>query len=795
MSEGLLFGDTTPGRRFQVEARRYDVVVVGGGMAGIAAAVTAASEGATVALVQDRPVLGGTASPEVRVAVEGANGGHHNRFYSESGVAEDLLLENFRRNPTGSADHWHALLLERVLAEDRLDLYLDTFVSRVSLDDNGRVESVGAHTMGSERSWQLTAEYFVDASGDATVAFLAGADFMYGEEGQSQFNESLAPVEPSPITLGGTMMFMCKDIGRPVHFEAPAFARKVTPEELKVHRTPDVWSMSPILGGFWWIEYGGELDTIRDNPEIKQTLLAEVYGIWDYVKNAPEWRERNLNLDLEWVAPVVGKRESRRVIGDHVLTENDLMRPSRFPDAVALGGWSIDNHAPKGFLDVDKPPCVMVHPPSIYQIPLRSLFSRDVANLYLAGRDISTSHVACCSARVMLTGAHCGEAVGASAALSALRGRDPREIVSDSALLSELRARLQALGHYIPFVEIEADRLPKGTTFSSSTNGSLGIDLVDETTEFDSPRMLSLPLVGPELDSVALWLQASRPFALWWRIHGHDPKGTWLPGDSLAAGTVECAALPDGGWVALEHDMKDISPGYIHLACGTESSGVRLGMSRTRPLGPLHWAWDATTDPESRAPSDEPVEYGWERTVSPWRRDDPWEGNPRPTIAFRVSPPHVPGAAAFVGDPHERPTVNGVHAWVSETRDGISTPDGRLEFDQPQWLRVALPNATSVEWIEIYFNSDVDRHLTNIWYQHPAGERAMSTLVADFTVSVDLPDGSSHEIADVCDNHRRRRRIPVGRTIVGWKITCTRSHGERYASIVDLRMRATQPSR
>ena len=131
----------------------YDVVVIGGGMAGIAAAVTAARGGAHVALVQDRPVLGGNASTEVRVNLEGANGGVHNRFFVESGLPEDLLLENFWRNPTGSADHWGAVLLELVLDTAGLDLHLDTHAHTVELGEDGSINAVAALTLASERRW------------------------------------------------------------------------------------------------------------------------------------------------------------------------------------------------------------------------------------------------------------------------------------------------------------------------------------------------------------------------------------------------------------------------------------------------------------------------------------------------------------------------------------------------------------------------------------------------------------------------------------------------------------------
>jgi hypothetical protein len=667
------------------------------------------------------------------------------------------------------------------------------------MGDERTIEAVEAYTLGSERAWRLEAPWFVDATGDGTVAFLAGAEYMYGEEARETFGEPLAPDEATELTLGGTMQFMCKDVGRPVVFEPPSFARKVTAEELERNRGVNVWQQAPVLGGFWWIEYGGELDTVTDNPEVKQTLLAEVYGVWDYVKNAPEWRERNANLDLEWVAAMPGKRESRRVVGDYVLVEHDITETRRFEDAVAMGGWSIDRHAPGGFKDVGALPCVQVHPPSVYQIPLRSLYARDVENLYLAGRDISSSHVVCCSARVMLTCAHAGEAVGAAAALSAARDVPPRRIVLERALLTELRTSLERRGHHIPFVPLAADRLPEGSRVTASSTAVLGHEVVTETLPLERPRMLSLPLVRPELEAVELWLQADEPFQLSWRLYGHRADGTWLPGPELARGSLACAAMPEGAWASVEVGRTSLPRGYVHLAFAADRPGVAVGASRERPLGPLTWRMAA--DDLDERPDDRRREAGWglpqrieefgdsaAYVFSYWRRDGHgWGGPPGSQIAFRVTPEQAPAPAAGVLEPWERPTPDGVHAWTGARREG-RLEDGRFVFAEPEWLAVELPEAADVEAVDVYFNSDVERHLANLWYAHPPGLRAMPTIVSDLRVEV-RDGGGWRELAAVAGNWQRRRSFRVGARIEAFRVVCLATHGEPCASIVDLRLR------
>ncbi len=794
-------------RSLRWERRAYDVVVVGGGMAGIAAAILAAREGATVALVHDRPVLGGNASSEIRVNLEGANGGTHNRFFVESGLAEDLLLLNLWRNPTGSADHWSALLLDMVLAEERLDLHLDTAAHAVGVAPEGPIASVDALTLASERAWTFNARYVVDATGDGTIAYLAGASYMRGHESRTTFGEPSAPAEATDLTLGGTMQFMCVDAGRPVHFEPPAFARKVTGDELRIHRTPNIWGQAPVLGGFWWIEYGGALDTIADNAAIKRALLAEVYGLWDYVKNSSQWREKNRNLDLVWVAALPGKRGSRRIIGDHVLTEQDVVGGSRFDDAVAFGGWSIDDHPPRGFLDIDKPPSVHYHLPAVYQIPLRSLYARDIPNLYLAGRDISCSHLAHCSTRVMLTCLHAGAAVGIAAALSARTEKTPREIVAEPGLLAEVRRRLQRHGHYIPHVALVADRPPCSAVVTAASWGGLSHPVGEERVDLSPPRMLSLPVTSSRLDSVGLWLESPAPFGLEWRAYAHDPRGSWLPGDVLARGHLDCPAAAAGHWVDLPLSLENLTEGYVHVAVAADRPGVRAGATRERPLGPLSWKWlSRRRDQDLDAvPKDRRREEGWsldclfddaegdeERGVllsSYWGRDGHgWGGPEGPALAFRVAPAQPLGRRDAILDPYERPTTGGVHAWVSDRCDGAYR-DGKFYFADPQWLRLDLDEPTFVDSLEVYFNSDVERHVVNVWYSYPSGERAIATLVADFTVEVCDGDGQWVVLGEVRDHYQRRWDATVQRDITAARITCLATHGERYASIVDVRLR------
>ena len=414
------------------QTKRYDVVVAGGGMSGVGAAVTAARHGASVALVQDRPVLGGNGSKEIRVWLQGASGGANAIYFRETGLMEELLLENQFRNPEGNAELWDSVLLDKVISQKNLDLYLNTAILEVETvgpQPDARIKSITGLTLHSETLTTFEAAYFLDCTGDGTVGYLAGAPYMTGRESKSDFGESMAPPERKTCTLGGSILFLAKDVGHAVPFHPPTFAHKFTAKDFRSGRNP-VWEFDHVKGGFWWVEWGGTLDTIHDNEQIKYELMKIAYGIFDYLKNDEAQREKYKNFTLEWVGTIPGKRESRRFIGDHIMTEQDIVERRDFSDALAFGGWNLDDHAPLGFFDDHAPASMHTHIPGLYNSPLRSLYSKTVPNLLFAGRNVSCTHIALTSVRVMLTCGQMGEAAGAAAAYCAKHNITPREAAS-----------------------------------------------------------------------------------------------------------------------------------------------------------------------------------------------------------------------------------------------------------------------------------------------------------------------------------------------------------------------------
>ena len=239
-------------------------------------------------------------------------------------------------------------------------------------------------------------------------------------------------------------MIQARQEMRPSTFIPPKWAHKYTRADLP-HRLPD---MDNPMENFWYLELGGEYDAIADTEWLRDELLRMAYGIWDFVKNDPELREKNANWRLDWVGILPGKRESRRYVGDHILTQHDVRAGGHFDDLVAYGGWSMDDHHPGGFRSPEQP--TIYHPaPSPYGIPYRCLYSVNIDNLFCAGRNISVTHTAMSSTRVMATCATLGQAVGTAAAIAALYGLTPRGVYEQR--IAELQQTLMDDDCYLPF--------------------------------------------------------------------------------------------------------------------------------------------------------------------------------------------------------------------------------------------------------------------------------------------------------------------------------------------------------
>lgn len=415
---------------FEVREMKADVLVAGGGLAGVCAAIAAARNGASVIFVQDRSRLGGNSSSEIRMHVCGANHSKVLALWRETGIIEELKLTESATNPQRSFEMWDLLLYDKVTSEPNITLLLDTAIIDAETE-NDRIARVRAISPLMNESYLIEATFFIDCTGDGTLAAAAGADCMRGREGKDVYGESLAPDTTDMKTMGNSLLFFSRKHDKPMPFEAPPWARKFTDADFE-HRPVGSWEY-----GYWWIEWGGELDTIADNRRIRHELLRVLLGVWDYIKNSGNKPEA-ANWALEWVGMIPGKRESRRIRGDHVLTQQEVERAEPFPDRVAYGGWPMDDHPPGGIDNAGLKPCTQIQLKQPFSIPLRSLYSVNRPNLLMAGRNASASHVAFSSTRVMATCSTMGQAAGTAAAFCTKEKCLPRDIANDPG----------RLGHY-----------------------------------------------------------------------------------------------------------------------------------------------------------------------------------------------------------------------------------------------------------------------------------------------------------------------------------------------------------
>lgn len=389
--------------KLDTEQMRADVCVVGGGLAGVCAAIAAARNGAKTILIQDRPVLGGNASSEVRMWISGARGTEQR----EAGILEELLLENQYRNPGLKYTIWDHVLYSKVKFQQNLELLLNTSVVETRATDD-EIQSVRAWQLSTQKWLEITAGYFIDCSGDSILRY-CGAGFFSGRENQATFNEPLAIELADECTLGNSILLQLREVDEHVPFLPPDWAYQFNEADL-----PNRILKAQASSNFWWLEVGGMQDTIRDAETIRDELLKIAYGVWACIKNHPDGRGQQ--WELEWIGSLPGKRENIRYHGEHILCQQDISSGGKFDDIIAYGGWPMDDHHPEG-IHYKGRPTIFNESPSPYGIPLKCLYSANIKNLFFAGRNISATHMAFGSTRVMGTCAIMGQAAGTAAAL------------------------------------------------------------------------------------------------------------------------------------------------------------------------------------------------------------------------------------------------------------------------------------------------------------------------------------------------------------------------------------------
>jgi hypothetical protein len=585
----LQIGQFADKKDLKTETICCDLAVIGGGLAGVCCAITAAREGIKVVLIQDRPVLGGNASSEVRLWALGATShlGNNNRWSREGGVIDEIIVENLYRNPEGNPVIFDTVIIEKVIRENNITLLLNTAVFSVEKTDTRTIQLVRGFCSQNSTLYEVSAPLFCDASGDGIVGYLAGAGFRMGAETSEEFGEKFAPGAEYGSLMGHSIFFYSKDTGKPVRFIPPSYALD------DITKIPRYRNFTKDNKGsqLWWLEYGGRLDTIHDSEKIKWELWKIVYGVWNYIKNSEQFPGSE-TMTLEWVGMIPGKRESRRFEGDYMLVQQDIVLQRRHYDAVSYGGWAIDLHPADGVYS-NKSGCDQWHSKGVYQVPYRCLYSRDVQNLFLAGRIISASHVANGSTRVMMTCAHNAQAVGVAAALCVSEHLKPRDL-GDETRVKTLQQRLLKTGQYIPGVRLEdAEDLAAQATISASSCFVLSELAADgPAISLENAKAMIVPLQAGPVPRFSFAVQAEKETALTVELRIASRQGNFTPDVILQSKTVNLKPMNNdfeqSGFQSVEIDFEtSIDRSDYVFVCLMANPDVSVRCSKARVTGIL----------------------------------------------------------------------------------------------------------------------------------------------------------------------------------------------------------------
>ena len=715
-----------------------DLVIVGAGMPGIVAAIQASRLGLDVALINDRGYLGGNASAEIRVPVSGADGEEELNFNSrEGGILEEIRLENLYRNPQANPYIWDSVLRDFVYRESNIELFMETNVDAVTMASERKIESVSGSQEDSETAFHFFADFFIDDTGDGTIGFLAGAEYRIGREGKEEFGEKNAPDRPDDYVLPSTLTFAARDTGKPVSFIPPDFALDLTKTDILKHRSipKNLFHRS-----MWFYELGGKLDQIKDIRQIVDSHQALVYGIWDHIKNSGECDSEN--YDLEYVSCIPGKRESRRLMGDYILKEKDIVNQEEFDDAVGHGGWAIDLHAIDGFFDT-APKNHWIYLKGIYQIPYRTGYSQNIENLFFVGRCISTTHVAFGSTRVMATLCTLAQAVGAAAYLCKGHGLTPRGVYEEK--IGELQQLLLREDQYIPGVRgvDEEDKVRDANLHASSVK-SCELDRSEEEIRGDFRLALVFPVVE-HADSVSLLLRSDEETKLRYTVYRPDKRYNYSFDAELESGEITISPSQQMEWTEVP----------VHADVDGDKLILRIEKNESLWFGAVRGSFPGIiTLAELPNPQDRILDvFTLQQKTHIWKMIDgitegcPVHSSPivvRPyNLCFRISPEQKVFEPENIRNGYSRP-YGLPNAWVS---------DGMRE---PQWIEIDFDRPQMVGSLVLTFDSNLNCEMWNL--RHNKDFNVMPAVVRDYRVLYG-ERGRWKQLSNVTGNYQRVNRL------------------------------------
>ena len=755
----------------------YEIVVVGGGLAGFCAAVAAARHGARTCLVQDRPVFGGNSSSEIRVTPHGAAAFH--AYARETGIVSELLIEERARNHETIFENgwtnsvWDLVLYDMAMAIPNLVFHVNTSVTAVHKRDPRNISAVIGRVAAAETEIAFEAGLFIDCTGDGLVAAEAGCEWRMGTEGYGEFQEPHAPPAASADTMGNSIHFRCRNMGRPVPFQAPSWAMHYEDAAYfyRQGRIP-----KDVRGGFWWLEIGVPWNTIHDAEDLRHELTRHALGVWDWMKNRdPLTKDLAANWALDWIGQVPGKRESRRIMGRCLMTEHDPQNRTVFPDEIAFGGWFIDLHTAGGLLAPSSEPAsaegytqtskyAAKSYAGPYGIPLGILIAKDIDNLMMAGRNVSVTHAALGTVRVQGTTALMGQAAGTAAAMAVRRGLTLEELATQG--IFEIQQALLRDGCFLPNYSnrdpLDMARTARATASSESLLRGAGPESRGAHEGLDIWRDQATPLVealttrraqwialGCErLDEVAVCLSNSTPEDQVVEAVLVRADGIWdyrtEPSEPLARTTLRAPGGAKRQWVRWPLGLSGLAPGTY----------VRLDLLANENV---QWHAAGTLVPGHLS--------AFEMSPGKLRRFGPGM-----TMSFLVAPPQPCFGPANVLSGTTRP-----HRFTNLWRSDPAEP-------LPQSLDLAWPEEQTVGCVELVFPGHLIReyHAYGAFYRDPQCPRDYVVLARVVGVWKEMG-----RVEGNYQRHCRHRFPPVAATAIRIEIGAT--NGDPAAAIYEVR--------
>ena len=734
----------------------YEVIVAGGGPGGVSAAVAAARNGAKTLLLQNRPMLGGNSSPEISIHMDGAE--MYNTYSREGGIAEEIhRLRDFDED---GVNDWTNAMTKLVNNEPNLTVVYHSHVCAVDMENEATIKGVTVLDIQQLTKRSYTGKIFIDCTGDAWVGYYAGAKYRFGRESQNQHNEILAPDIADTQTMSGCVRgdkkFFFLKSEEDVEYHAPEWVPAIAKNDAEFGR--DIAGNGTRL--YWWIEAPNTYDDMWDGEQTRDALFMVLLGFYDYEKNSWSGRDKFKKFRFNFGNVINGRRESRRLIGDYILTENDTREGRVFDDAISYSGWCLDIHHPEGIYSGKKGPAYCsIHVPRP-TIPFRCLYSKNIDNLMFAGRNVSTTHIAMGTTRVEKTISTMGQAVGTAAAMCLKLNETPRGIYQRH--MHALQQQLIKDDQFIPGLKNEDPNDPCLTATATASSvktdeifwNMLGVP--GELKPLDVVRSTTFWLARKDGDLTELYLKLHSACAEPKKVTLHySPKGAdvYSIAKETKVFTAEAEVPPmRETWVRFPVDVK-LPPNPMMEKCDMKvwlDPAEGISWRSVTDLSYNHKAGIIT--PDGKEKNTIYQSYCISRTL------------PEDKIA-NCSPANVVNG-------HSRIQSADIYEWVSD-------PDQ----DLPQWLELTFAKPAQINRVGVVFDTNMNAPCSCAAFKAPTPP----TCVKDYTVEV-MSNGVWSKIADVKNNFMRKCNHDFDTTLAEKiRVTASETWGDKSVRIIEIR--------